>query len=116
MNTTRRSFLTGLTALVAAPAIVRASSLMPVRSHFVCITDWPFNASTSLLDNSKPINDAIAYAVAKGRDVYIPAGVFVIKNQLVVNNDGKRKFTITGTGIKSKIEYHYQSPYALVLS
>lgn len=29
---TRRGFLTGLGALLAAPAIVRASSLMPVRS------------------------------------------------------------------------------------
>jgi hypothetical protein len=28
----RRGFITGLAALVAAPAIVRASSLMPVRS------------------------------------------------------------------------------------
>lgn len=28
----RRSFLTGVAGLIAAPAIVRASSLMPVRS------------------------------------------------------------------------------------
>lgn len=28
----RRSFITGLATLIAAPAIVRASSLMPVRS------------------------------------------------------------------------------------
>jgi hypothetical protein len=31
MNTTRRSLITGLIALVAAPAIVRAGSLMPVK-------------------------------------------------------------------------------------
>lgn len=29
----RRGFLTGLSALVAAPAIVRASSIMPVRAY-----------------------------------------------------------------------------------
>lgn len=29
----RRKFLAGLSALIAAPAIVRASSIMPVRSH-----------------------------------------------------------------------------------
>lgn len=32
MNTTRRSLITGLIALVAAPAIVRAGSLMPVKA------------------------------------------------------------------------------------
>ena len=31
MTPSRRSFITGLAALVATPAIVRASSLMPVR-------------------------------------------------------------------------------------
>lgn len=32
MNIHRRAFITGLVGLIAAPAIVRASSLMPVRS------------------------------------------------------------------------------------
>lgn len=31
MTPSRRSFITGLSALIAAPAIVRVSSLMPVR-------------------------------------------------------------------------------------
>lgn len=31
MTTSRRSFITGLVSLVAAPAIVRAGSLMPVK-------------------------------------------------------------------------------------
>jgi hypothetical protein len=35
--TSRRSFITGLVALVAAPAIVRAGSLMPVK---VMEPDW----------------------------------------------------------------------------
>ena len=30
----RRKFITGLISLVAAPAIVRAGSLMPVKSYF----------------------------------------------------------------------------------
>jgi hypothetical protein len=34
----RRSFITGLIALVAAPAIVRASSIMPVRSYIEPVT------------------------------------------------------------------------------
>lgn len=42
----RRSFITGLIALVAAPAIVRAGSLMPIRQMRIsmrCITQYcPF--------------------------------------------------------------------------
>lgn len=37
MNSTRRSFVTGALALVAAPAIVRAGSLMPVK---VTLQPW----------------------------------------------------------------------------
>ena len=32
LSTSRRSFIVGLSALVAAPAIVRVSSLMPVKA------------------------------------------------------------------------------------
>jgi hypothetical protein len=32
MNTTRRGLITGLVAFVAAPAIVRATSIMPVKA------------------------------------------------------------------------------------
>ena len=32
MITSRRSFITGLSALIAAPAIVKASSLMPIKA------------------------------------------------------------------------------------
>ena len=33
MKTTRRGFIIGLTGIIAAPAIVKAASLMPVRVH-----------------------------------------------------------------------------------
>ena len=33
MELTRRGLITGVGALIVAPAIVRASSIMPVRSH-----------------------------------------------------------------------------------
>lgn len=35
MITSRRSFITGLVSFVAAPAIVRASSLMPVKNFSI---------------------------------------------------------------------------------
>ena len=45
MLTTRRTLITGLVSFLAAPAIVRAGSLMPVR-RITDITDgnffWPF--------------------------------------------------------------------------
>lgn len=34
----RRSFITGLVSLIAAPAIVRAGSLMPVKSMYTKVT------------------------------------------------------------------------------
>ena len=39
--TTRRSFLTACIATVAAPAIVRASSLMPVSTRINWCSDFP---------------------------------------------------------------------------
>jgi hypothetical protein len=39
----RRSFLTGLAALMAAPAIVKASALMPLRGDLIASTGWSPN-------------------------------------------------------------------------
>lgn len=38
----RRSFLTGLSSLIAAPAIVRADSLMKVRAPKIIVPRWTF--------------------------------------------------------------------------
>lgn len=54
---TRRRFITGLASLIAAPAIVRASSLMPVRvlpvdpGTWMTMDPWPYpyGRSTGLL-------------------------------------------------------------------
>ena len=43
----RRSFLTGLASFIAAPAIVRAASLMPVRG---IVQDWRYVAHVAHLD------------------------------------------------------------------
>lgn len=40
----RRNFLTGLAALVASPAVVKASSLMPVKSIIVEPDPWDFGS------------------------------------------------------------------------
>lgn len=43
----RRGFLTGLTAIIAAPAIVRASSLMPIKAEQV-IVPFRFSVRTAI--------------------------------------------------------------------
>ena len=40
--TSRRGFITGLISFVAAPAIVRASSIMPIRSTIIAADDQVF--------------------------------------------------------------------------
>lgn len=62
--TTRRTFLTGLTTIIAAPAIVRASSLMPVKA-------W---SETSLVAPGLNLRGIIAESCgfARGDFVYDP--------------------------------------------
>lgn len=63
--TTRRSFITGLISFVAAPAIVRAGSLMPVkvmeRYNFV---EWPIynEASTITLSEFSSMRNVLRLA------------------------------------------------------
>lgn len=52
----RRSFITGLISLVAAPAIVRAGSLMPVKA-MVGLEDWGSSVDwRDLIDAQRQIN------------------------------------------------------------
>lgn len=53
----RRSILTGLVALVAAPAIVKVSSLMPVNSKLV--PSWPIGYGNSLLTIDEITREAV---------------------------------------------------------
>lgn len=43
----RRGLITGLVSLVAAPAVVRYASLMPVRGDVMTIDDGPLDWSTT---------------------------------------------------------------------
>lgn len=52
----RRKFITGLTALIASPAIVKASALMPIRGmplsgvSMKLFTDYNMNLNISTID------------------------------------------------------------------
>jgi hypothetical protein len=56
----RRAFLTGLVSLVAAPAIVRAASLMPVRTPAIwrggpVFTAWIYDPSSGQWCDARPL-------------------------------------------------------------
>lgn len=55
MITSRRSFLTGAAAFIAAPAIVKAANLMPVRGVILSYGDsivgqWQYSPTGEVLD------------------------------------------------------------------
>ena len=67
--TTRRGFITGLISLVAAPAIIRAGSLMPVKQmlatperNLVVLNSVSVNGCTSLIGP--------AWYIVTGKDEY----------------------------------------------
>ena len=61
MILTRRSILTGLTASFAAPAIVRASSLMPIRARIFDPFYLDSRVSRYLWDLGMRIHGAVVY-------------------------------------------------------
>lgn len=61
----RRSFITGLIALVAAPAIVRAGSLMPVKQMIAEIAEYEgpiFTPPLHVLYGDLRIGDTITFS------------------------------------------------------
>lgn len=60
----RRSFLTGLGSLIAAPAIVRASSLMPVRGIVMPTQSLPLVLGDSIFWYVSEIHDANSFSIA----------------------------------------------------
>lgn len=73
MSLTRRSFLGGAAALLAAPAIVRASSLMPVY-----VIDDPANVFNAL--NPAAIRDLLCPGLQLITGVYHPLPEFWINH------------------------------------
>lgn len=63
----RRSFITGLVALVAAPAIVRAGSLMPVNSSLV-----PMTLTSRMVYDGVSMRKIVEYAPGQA---YVPLDV-----------------------------------------
>lgn len=68
----RRSLITGLISLVAAPAIVRAGSLMPVKV-------WPIESGEEILSNGIIIRWKATYA-ARVVSMHWPSGELIASN------------------------------------
>lgn len=77
MSLHRRTFLTGLSALIAAPAIVRVSSLMPVKAL------EPIDSLFSI----PPIPPRAVYWEAQQRYFWFHDGTNVIEFSKVMNSD-----------------------------
>lgn len=76
IDTSRRSLITGLISLVAAPAIVRATSLMPVKSMNETVWDYAIDFASPNGDWTavcKYVYDPIARTI---RIIEIPASEF----------------------------------------
>ena len=70
MTLSRRSLITGLVSFVAAPAIVRASSLMPVKA-WADVAMW-FPGGITLIDTAydEHLGQVLTNVVIRGRDAY----------------------------------------------
>lgn len=76
---TRRNFVAGLATLLAAPAIVRVSSLMQLRSTPLIV---PLRESLTLLEYTKlmeSIRDKMVSSIFYGNDAFDPASFRGIK-------------------------------------
>jgi len=59
--TSRRAFLTGLSAVIAAPAIVRVSSLMSMPRSPVRLRPWEFSDKVQVILNGIVISSLVEY-------------------------------------------------------
>lgn len=82
----RRKFLTGLLGLVAAPAVVKATSLMPVK-----LVD--FGDGVALKSMAHPIRTGSGVNLAQIREMLLP-GLRKLEEQLYMEHPGFGKFFV----------------------
>lgn len=108
MNLTRRGLLTGLVAFVAAPAIVRAGSLMQISPKLTSndMTVWASHQTGyQLTVNSLP------FALHCG-DVFTIDNVFAINRVIKESTERLRQFVITA---ESKENHRMLSLYPVII-
>ena len=88
----RRKFLTGLFGLVAAPAVVKASSLMPVKviNEFTLI-EYPFVD----FENGPVVPRSRAINLTQLRELLVP-GLQKMVDDMYTEHPGYGKFLVAG--------------------
>ncbi len=88
----RRKFLTGLLGLVAAPAVVKASSLMPVR---VIEPKWFLNDGLPLQSMAHPVRKGSGINLAQLRELLRP-GLEKMIDEMYAEHPGQWKSIFAG--------------------
>lgn len=88
----RRSFLTGLAGLIAAPAIARASSLMPVRGivmeiEFGEIVEYVLNEDRSFADFTMFVHPSRLAMLQAQINRQSPPSFLIVKQKLIPCGD-----------------------------
>ena len=88
----RRKFLTGLFGLVAAPAIVKAANIMPVR---VIEPQWFANDGIGLVSMAHPIRTGGGIRLSEMREFLRP-GIEQMIDDMYKSNPGQWKSIFAG--------------------
>ena len=88
----RRKFLTGLFGLVAAPAVVKAANIMPVR---VIEPQWFAGDGTGLVSMAHPVRKGSGIRLSEMREFLRP-GIEQMIDDMYKSNPGQWKSIFAG--------------------
>lgn len=91
----RRKFLTGLFGLVAAPAIVKAANIMPVK---VIEPKWFANDGTGLVSMAHPVRTGSAIRLSELRE-FIRPGIEQMIDDMYKSNPGQWENVFASRGL-----------------
>jgi hypothetical protein len=91
----RRKFLTGLFGLIAAPAIVKAANIMPVK---VIEPKWFANDGTGLVSMAHPVRKGSGINLAELRELLRPS-IQEMFDRMYEENPGQWKSVFESRGL-----------------
>jgi hypothetical protein len=90
----RRKFLTGLFGLVAAPAVVKAANIMPVK---VITPQWFANDGIGLVSMAHPVRKGGGICLSELRDLLMP-GLQKMVDDMYTEHPGQWKSIFISEG------------------
>ena len=91
----RRKFLTGLFGIVAAPAVVKAANIMPVR---VIEPQWFVNDGIGLVSMAHPVRKGGALNLSQLREILMP-GLEKMVDDMYTEHPGQWKSIFVSEGL-----------------